>query len=81
MTEMSAYCFVCDMCGASVYSVNRDNARKECCEKIGRIKHKHSVDDVVKINRLVKIGPGSWDNEQMDIDVTITEVTLGIDQP
>jgi hypothetical protein len=65
---------MCDICGASFCSVNRDIAKKECCEKIGRIKHKHSVGDVVKINRLVKIGPGYWDNEQMDLEVEITEL-------
>ena len=74
MTEKPAYCFGCDICGAHVYSTNRDNAKERCCEKIGRIKHKHSVGDVVKINRLMKIGPGNWDNEFMNIDVEITEL-------
>lgn len=74
MTEKPAYCIVCDICGAHAFGTNRDAVRESSCEKVGRTKHKHSVGDVVKINRFLKVGLGSWDNEYMDIDVQITEL-------
>ena len=49
-----------------------DSAKENSCEKVGKINHKYSVGDVVQIHRLVKIGPGTWDNEYINFASLLT---------